>query len=675
MMSQGKCSAYASILLVFAATPLWAAEASGSTELVLAADGKSEYQIVLPVDSPNTEIAEILDQTARLIQCAFKANGFDLPITSEATRDTTKPGIYLGNTERARAAGVVISEFTGWSYVHKVAGHDLIIVGSDHPPPFNPDATRRRHWDRLGTVNGVADFLRQHAGTRFLYPDIAPWRSVKNTEGVDWLKSPAVEFLDTPVIAVSADLDLRKMPFVQFNIAYPNRSSFYDIANNRFPLVDTVSVAHTYHRAIPVEKYYDEHPEYFALLDGERVKQGQYCISNTEVQELLYKDLIEWLDKGYGTVGIGQPDGFRPCQCEDCKKLFGTGEDWNEKLWILHRNLAEQVFKARPDKTVTIMSYIQTALPPKTFKKLPQNTRVMLTGTNEDDIAPWLEYKVPLGFTGYVYNWCPNQGTRYTPMRTPRYVEAQAKRLFKHNMNEIYRDGPGALYGLEGPVYYVMGRMFHDPENSRAEDLVHEFCDAAFGKSAPTMLQFYNTLYHAIELYSEYLGTRNPGWFYKDIYGKRRKYLSDPFQLLGFLYTPKVLASLENSLAQSEKDADAEKVRMRLALVRREFDYLKGLATVVHLYHAYEISPDMNTRNRLLDAIDARNAQIADCYNARGGTKPLPGWTYTTFPPPGHDARHLRLEYDRYQEPFKNTCLNWDTKAMRNAPLPDADTP
>ncbi|MFC1713764.1 DUF4838 domain-containing protein [Candidatus Poribacteria bacterium] len=673
MIGQEKCPVYASILLVFAATPLWTAEASDSTELVLTADGKSEYQIVLPVDSPNTEIAEALNQTGRLIQCAFKANGFDLPVVSEAKRDTAMPGIYLGNTERARAAGVVVSDFTGWSYVHKVVGRDLIIAGSDHPPPFNPDPNRRRNWDRLGTVKGVADFLRQYAGTRFLYPDIGPWRSVKNAENMDWLKSPAIEFLDTPAIAVSADLDLRKMPFLQFNIAYPNRSSFYDIANNRFPLVDTVSVGHTYHRAIPVEKYHDEHPEYFALIDGERIKQRQYCISNTKVQELLYKDLIEWLDKGYDTVGIGQPDGFQPCQCEDCKKLFGTGEDWSEKLWILHRNLAEQMLKARPGKTVTIMSYIQTALPPKTFKKLPQNTRIMLTGTNEEDIAPWIEYEVPQGFTGYVYNWCPNMGTRYTPMRTPRYVEAQAKRLFKYNINEIYRDGAGSLYGLEGPVYYVMERMFDDPENNCAKELVHEFCDAAFGKSAPAMLQFYNALYHAIELYSEYLGTRNPGWSYKDIYGKRHKYLSDPFQLLGFLYTPKVLSSLENNLTEAEKVADTENLRMRLALVRREFDYLKNLATVVHLYHAYEIGPDISAYNRLLDAIDARNAQIADCYDARGGTKPLSGWTYTAFPPPGHDDNHLRLAYDRYQGPFKNTCLNWDTKAMRNAPLPGAE--
>jgi len=36
------------------------------------------------------------------------------------------------------------------------------------------------------------------------------------------------------------------------------------------------------------------------------------------------------------------------------------------------------------------------------------------------------------------------------------------------------------------------------------------------------MLQFYDQLYHAIELYARQLGTRDPAWTYTDIYGCRR---------------------------------------------------------------------------------------------------------------------------------------------------------
>jgi hypothetical protein len=188
-----------------------------------------------------------------------------------------------------------------------------------------------------------------------------------------------------------------------------------------------------------------------------------------------------------------------------------------------------------------------------------------------------------------------------------RFIEAQVRRLVKHHIHGIYRDGPGLLFGLEGPVYYVMGRMFDDPEHLQAQELVDEFCLAAFGRAAAPMREFYDRLYHGIELYSEYLGTRAPAWSYRDLYGRQRKYLTDPFQLIGFLYPPGLLESLDEDLTRAEKMATGDKVRARLALVRREFDYVRSLARVVHLYHAFQMQPDLASRSRLLDAIDARN--------------------------------------------------------------------
>ncbi len=649
-------------------------------EIVLLDQGKSDYQIVVPDELPSPALTECLQQTARLLQTAFAANGVEVPVVTETQRTPTKPTIFLGNTKFAAQHGVDLKSLTGWGYVQRVVGRDVIIAGRDHPSPdaTSPARNRRPHWDRYSTAVGVTDFLRRFAGVRFLYPDVPPTQSIAAAAKVDLLKSPAIEYLATPRIVVPDDWNVRKIPLLEYNTAYPATGGFYDVANNRYPLVDEVFGGHTYERAVPVEKYAQTHPEYFALIGGQRVgaasggAQAQFCISNPDVQELIYKDMIEHLDRGYQAVDVGQPDGFRACQCEACNKLFDTGNDWNEKLWLFHRQLAERVLKARPGKQVVMVSYIQTAEPPKSFKKFPANTVMMLTGTNDEDFAPWREAEVPGGFGGYLYNWCPNMGTRYTPMRTPRYVETQAKRLQANHIRSIYRDGPGSLWGLEGPVYYTMNRMYDDPATMQAKLLVHEFCEAAFGRSAPVMLQFYDQLYHAIELYSEFLGTRNPAWTYHTIYGQRRKFLTDSTQFLAFFYTPSLLESLETQLAAAEKLANSDKIKTRLALVRREFDYLKGVARVAHLYHAYQIQPDLASRDRLLAAIDARNAEVASYYDARGRTKLGETWAYTLFPPPGHDVHHLKLEHNGYQEPYANSVFNWDTQAMRNAPLPGA---
>jgi len=647
------------------------ASSATAADLVLLSDSKSEYQIVVPDKLPTDALTESLNQTARLMQTTFKANGAEVVVVAESQRDVSKPALLLGNTLFAQKNGLDVTKLRDWTFVHRVVGKDIIIAGHDHASKTPTDNTRRPDWDRVGTTKAAVDFARQFMGVRFLYPDLPGYTPVSGAAKIDLLASPAIEFLPMQTITVPESLNVTTTPLLRVNTAHPAGASFYDLAHNRFPRVDEQFGGHTWERAVPAELF-AEHPEYFAMISGSRLKpeggRAQFCMSNPDVQERIYRDLAGFFDKGYDSVDLGQPDGFRECQCEKCDALYGTGKDWSEKIWIFHRDVARRLEKSHHGKQVTMMSYILTAAPPKTFKAFPANTCIMLTGTNEEDIVPWRGIDVPRGFTGYVYNWCPNLGTRYTPMRTPGYIEQQVQRLAENRIQSLYRDGPGQLFGLEGPVYYTMGRMFDDPQNNHAKDLVPEFCEAAFQNKSIAfyMRAFYDELYNAIALYSDHLGTRNDVWTFKPLPtdARGRKTVTDPFQLIAFLYTPRLLSSLESNLSQSEKLAATPKVKTRLALVRTEFDYLKHFAKVVHLHQAYQMLPDTGSLHRLLDAIDARNAFIATLY-VKGHQKE---WNHILFPFPGHDAKHLQLAHDGYQEPYANTCFNWDTKAMRNAP-------
>ena len=647
-------------------------------ELSLLSEGASPYQIVVPDSLPSPALTESLHETARLLRTAFQANGADVPVVSETQRDPAKPAIFLGDTRFAREHGLDPTQLRDWSYLQRAVGRDLILAGHDHPARGTTENERRPNWDRVATAKAVADFARQFMGVRFLYPEIPPYQGVNAAAKIDLLASPGIEFLPLTSMTVPGDLDVQKTPLLRVNTSHPAGGGFYDLAQNRFPRVDEVFGGHTWQRAVPPEKYWDSHPEYFALISGSRLKPegggAQYCLSNPEVRELIHRDLASWLDRGYASVDLGQPDGFRECQCAECEKLYGTGKDWSEKIWIFNREAAERLEKSHPGKDVTMMSYILTAKPPKTFTKFPSNTCVMLTGTNEEDIAPWRDIEVPRGFTGYLYNWCPNLGTRYTPMRTPGFVETQVRRLAANRIQSLYRDGPGQLFGLEGPVYYVMGRMFDDPEHLSAKDLLPEFCEAAFGNKSAAfyMRSFYDQLYHAIALYSDHIGTRCDVWTYQPLpgEGRPRKTVQDPFQLISFLYPPNLLASLDADLSLAEKQATTVKSKTRLALVRTEFDYLRHFAKVVHLHQAWMMVPDGASQERLLDAIDARNAFIDSLYDKRGNGVSSGNWSHVLFPFAGHNAAHLRLAHDGYQEPYANTCFNWDTKALRGAPAP-----
>jgi hypothetical protein len=390
-------------------------------DLTLAVGGKSEYQIVVPNALPNQAIERQVNQAGRAIQNAFKTNGCSVPIVAEKDRNPAKPGIYLSTTEYACANGVDFSKLEGWGYVHKVVGKNVIVAGRDEPPPATQGMS-----NRVGTEKAVADFLRQYAGTRFLYP----------TSGPD--DETSIEYARLDRIAVASDLDIVIKPMLLVNYTFRQEGSLYHIANNIFPCVDLLGAAHSYADAIPIEKHRQTHPEYFALLGKERacnVKTWygawtmQYCISHADVGNLLYEYLLGKFDNGYNMVVLGPMDGFQACQCKNCKNLYNTGDDWGEKMWLFHRDICERLLKARPNKKVLALAYTVTERPPKTFTRFPKNMMVQICGTNERDWEAWGHIEVPAGYVAYLYNWgVYHQGGAYTPKRNAKHVELQAKR-------------------------------------------------------------------------------------------------------------------------------------------------------------------------------------------------------------------------------------------------------
>ncbi|MDD4789429.1 MAG: hypothetical protein PHO07_19850, partial [Pirellulales bacterium] len=114
------------ISLLSSALLLLSCGAAGTAaELVLAAGGRSEYQIVVPDEYPSPAIGACLGQTARLVQTAFQANGFEVPVVPEAQHDSARPAIYLGNTAFARSNGIEVERLAGWGNIQRAAGKNL----------------------------------------------------------------------------------------------------------------------------------------------------------------------------------------------------------------------------------------------------------------------------------------------------------------------------------------------------------------------------------------------------------------------------------------------------------------------------------------------------------------------------------------------------------------------
>ena len=461
----------------------------------------------------------------------------------------------------------------------------------------------------------MTDFMREFGGTRFLAPG-----------GL-----AGIEFLPTPKIAIPADLTRRKDPLVNYNIGGRPTIEVNEIALNLLNNVTTEYFAHTHELAVPAEKYADQHPEYFALVNGQRIRQHPHpwkpgvlvkephlCYSNKDVQELIYQDMLRSLDAGYPEYLSLQADGFQPCTCDECKKLFDTS-DWGEKLWLLNKRWAERLLKDRPGKFLVVTAYTVTGKPPAAFKDFPPNMRVSV-GSYQQAFDTWKDCAIPGGFVTYLHAWGGYHLCGYLPVRTPQYAERTVRMYDQYHVKGVGLDSPPAImWGLEGPTVYVYSRMFDDVQNQTAQQLVDEYLQAAYGPAAPPMTRLFDELHHTLEAYAEVFGVDN-GTFqhYTRADGRSVRYLTwqTKLRLIGFLYPPETLTLLESHLEQAEQTAGlSDKNKLRLALVRREFDYLKSTARVVHMYNAYQTRPGKNTLGELLAEMEAREKTIMAWYD------------------------------------------------------------
>ena len=613
---------------------------------------ESKYQIVLPDLPQKSAMLAHLTKAAKMIQSALKEGlGLEAPLVQEAKAASGVKAFYIGNTKAAQEAGIDVKKHPDFGFEILEKDGNIYIAGEDKTN-FGQEEKRGMFWGYyiLGTVNGCVKFAEKYLNTRFLYP---------GANGIDYAK------LDK--VTIPAGLHEVCKPAMIF--ASRSREMLYSYSNNAYGYGAFKSYGgHSYYDACPTKVYAQTHPEYFALLAGKRNPNGNHlCISNPAVQELIYKEMLKWLDQGAKVVQLAQTDGYQACQCENCKKLFGVTDE-GEKLWILHRNLAERLLKERPGKFAHIICYGPTVRPPKTFKKFPPNVIIELCHYDkQSDFDRWIGYEVPGGFTTYIYNWGWYNRVGFLPKRTPGYCAEQVRVFLRNHVRGVYRCGFGENFGLEGPSYYVFGQMFNDA-NQAEERLVDDFLRRAFHESYAPMKIFYETLFDRLALYSALQDAKYPTAPGAAPGGSVMP--QNPRVIITAILGTDTLDIMGKNLARAEKLATSPKVKARLELVRTEFEYVKNLASTLHLYNAYRINPTQESFDALAKMVEARNALLKSYekpFNPkRPNDKGMKNYSknWPDLPIFNNPPMNMLRENGRLSAPI-GAPLNWNTKLLK----------
>ena len=252
------------------------------------------------------------------------------------------------------------------------------------------DCTNLRSGSEAGALQGVYQFLGRLAGIQWLNPlegdELIPrHEELILPEGTYGFRPRFAEraFTNYPVIDADTARFVDWMAKRGFNgyVVNPQWPGAWEAYKThlREPMMLRGMKAslghHTIEYWLPAEEFFGEHPEYFALIVGERRADGQVCTSNPEVRRIVAERALEFLGENPegAEVGMWPRDGFGWCECERCVAEEEQSPSWwdakvprRTDTYLRFVNaVAEKIGEARPDVTVTALAYVNYVEPPR----------------------------------------------------------------------------------------------------------------------------------------------------------------------------------------------------------------------------------------------------------------------------------------------------------------------
>lgn len=124
---------------------------------------------------------------------------------------------------------------------------------------------------------------------------------------------------------------------------------------------------HTFQKLLPAEEYFHQHPEYFSMREGRRIDDGQLCLSNSHVLDIVTRRLLQVIKDNPDCWGydVSQNDNKLYCECNQCAAIAKRyGGQSGLMLWFVNQ-VAERVYRLYPDRLVGTFAYQYTRQAPR----------------------------------------------------------------------------------------------------------------------------------------------------------------------------------------------------------------------------------------------------------------------------------------------------------------------
>jgi len=373
------------------------------------------------------------------------------------------PAFFIGQTRYAKARGIDFKQLQVDGFAYHPAENNLIIAGGTGK----------------GVLYGIYGLLelfgfRMYTSAAIHIPDAASISIPRNALVV----IPEVEYRTTSYRDTHA----------------PEYTDWQRLSSRN----DWGLFVHTFNELVPPDQYSKTHPEYFSLVDGNRLPGTQLCLSNREVLTVLMANLKEKMAaKPSATYwSVSQNDNDQYCRCGPCTELNAKYGDVPSGSILYFVN---DVAKAFPDKTISTLAYWYSRTPPQNIQAEP-NVNIMLCNIESRRQGP--VYETDPAFSRDLITWGKLSGNiliwdyniqfanLVSPFPNLHTIKPNIKFYTDHHVNSLFMQTNSQAGGeMAGLRAYLISKLMWDPD---ADDsaLMDDYLDGYYGPAGRFIRQY-----------------------------------------------------------------------------------------------------------------------------------------------------------------------------------------
>lgn len=365
-----------------------------------------------------------------------------------------------------------------------------------------------------GTLNAVFTFLEDYVGCRWW----TPWASTIPTTST--LTIPNINIRYRPQI------EQREVctGYVWTEPAFLARNKLHQVnpwAEAQDPQwayrIVSYRHGHTFSEFIG-DEYFDEHPEWFSLVDGQRVpaKSGkaQLCLTNEEMRQQFVTNVRTQLNalaniQDLRYVWISQNDWAGYCECDKCRQFNLRQRSESGTIIDFVNHVAEELEDEFPNLEFWTLAYDYSQAPPRSVK--PRDNVLVWLATTETDHGRPLGSDANRTFHKRLQRWAA---------RTDRLIVWDYLTSFSHYFqpypnlrtlgDNVRLFAANHVTGIRGQHtefeasrgvemmdlrVWVLSKLYWNPQLD-ADTLIDEFLHGFYGQTSGTHIKSYLDVIH-----------------------------------------------------------------------------------------------------------------------------------------------------------------------------------